>query len=267
MQHALPFRHPLPSLFASTEHRDEFHELLDAGALVAVSSSGGKDSQAMTILLSRIVPAEQLLLIHAPLGVEEWPGTQAHIERTLPEGVPLRLAHTASGKSLLARVAERGMWPDPMRRWCTGDLKRTPIERELRRHLKEHPRYGGRIISAMGLRADESPRRRTRAPWVHNARNSKAGRRWFDWLPIHAFSTDEVFTVIADAGQQAHWAYHAGVSRVSCSFCIMGSRHDLSVAAHLRPELYARYVRLERRIGHTLSPSRRPLPAITGIAA
>lgn len=267
MQHALPFDHPRPSLFASPDHRREFDHLVAAGALVAVSSSGGKDSQAMTILIARIVPAEQMLIIHAPLTVEEWPGTLDHIERTLPPFVPLRLAHTASGKSLLQRVEERGMWPDPARRWCTGDMKRTPIERELRRYLKRHPHYRGRIISAMGLRAEESNRRKLRPAWSFNPRNSKAGRHWIDWLPIHAFSKAEVFRVIAEAGQQPHWAYRDGATRVSCSFCIMGSRHDLCVAARLRPDLYRRYVRLERRIGHTLSPSGRPLTAVTGIPA
>jgi len=42
-------------------------EMIRAGALVAINTSGGKDSQAMTILLSRIVPAGQLVTVHAPL--------------------------------------------------------------------------------------------------------------------------------------------------------------------------------------------------------
>jgi len=46
----------------------ECRALIERGALVAVNSSGGKDSQCMTILLSRIVPREQLLVVHAPLG-------------------------------------------------------------------------------------------------------------------------------------------------------------------------------------------------------
>ena len=62
--------------------------LIERGALVAVNHSGGKDSQAMTILLSRIVPREQLLVVHAPLGEVEWPGTVEHIERTIPPGLP-----------------------------------------------------------------------------------------------------------------------------------------------------------------------------------
>ena len=65
----------------------------------------------MTILVSRIVPREQLVFVHASLGEVEWPGTIGHIERTIPRGAPLILAHTASGKSLLERIEERGRFP------------------------------------------------------------------------------------------------------------------------------------------------------------
>ena len=89
-------------------------DLIERGALVAVNSSGGKDSQCMTILLSRIVPLEQLLIVHAPLGEVEWPGTVNFIERTFPAGVPLILAPIASGKSLLETVEH----PDPRAKFC-----------------------------------------------------------------------------------------------------------------------------------------------------
>ena len=55
-------------------------EMIRAGALVAINSSGGKDSQCMTILLSRIVPREQILVVHAPLGEVEWPHAILRIE-------------------------------------------------------------------------------------------------------------------------------------------------------------------------------------------
>ena len=243
----------------------ECRKLIRGGALVAISSSGGKDSQAMTILLSRIVPRDQLVVVHAPLGEVDWPGTIEHIEATIPAGVPFILAPVTSGKTLLDRIEERGMFPSNSVRWCTSDAKRSPIERELRRYLKANPRFGGLIVSAMGMRAAESPARSKLAPWKRNSRNSKAGREWFDWLPIHALETPDVFRIIHEAGQVPHWAYAAGMSRVSCSFCILASRADLRRAAELRPNLYARYAALEQRIGHTLSPSRKPLPELTGI--
>ncbi len=240
--------------------------MIRTGALVAISTSGGKDSQAMTVLLSRIVPRDRLLAIHAPLAEVEWPGTVEHIRSTLPPGIPLILAPVASGKTLLARVAERGKWPDPARRWCTSDFKSGPIERELRRYLKANPRFGGRIVSAMGMRAQESPARVRKTPWKPNERNSRAGRTWFDWLPIFNLSEREVFRVIRNAGQPPHPAYAMGMSRLSCVFCIMASRGAARAAARLQPALYRRYADLERRIGHTLSPSGIPLPELTGIS-
>ena len=81
------------------------------------------------------------------------------IRATLPAGVPLILAPVTSGKTLLHSIEERGRFPSPAVRWCTSSLKRGPIERELRRYLKAHPRFGGRIVSAMGMRAEESAAR------------------------------------------------------------------------------------------------------------
>ena len=255
-------------------HRNPVHEvpvpsqcreMIRRGTLVSISTSGGKDSQAMTILLARIVPRDQLVAVHAPLGKIEWPGTVEHIEATLPKGVPLILAPVASGKTLLDRVEERRMWASNSIRWCTSDFKTGPIQRELRRYLKAHPQFGGRVVNAMGMRADESPARTRKVPWRRNDRMSVAGREVFDWLPVFDLSTRDVFRVIRDPGQSPHWAYAAGMSRLSRVFCIMASRADLYTAAQLQPALYRQYANLEERIGHTLSPSAIPLTQLTGV--
>lgn len=239
----------------------EIADMIDAGALFAVSHSGGKDSQAQMIRLRAIVPRDQLIAIHAPLGRVEWPGTLAHIRATIRD-TPLILARAQT--DLLAMVRRRGFWPTPSVRQCTSDLKRGPIERELRRYLKAHPRFGGRIVSCMGLRADESPRRGRQAPLKVSARNNKAGRYWIDWLPIHHWPESRVFAEIEAAGEQPHWVYAKGMTRCSCAFCIMATREDLRRAAQLRPRLAAEYIALEEEIGHTLSPSRVPLRDIIG---
>ena len=182
----------------------ECREMIRAGALVSISTSGGKDSQAMTVLLSRIVPRDRLVAVHAPLGEVEWPNTVEFIRATLPPGMPLILAPVASGKSLLDSIEERGRFPSPKVRWCTSSLKRGPIERELRRYLKANPRFGGRIVSAMGMRAGESPARARKSPWRLSERNSRAGRTWFDWLPIFDLTeTRGLPTSSANAGTVA----------------------------------------------------------------
>ena len=64
----------------------------------------------------------------------------------------------------------------------------------------------------------------------------------------------DVFATILSAGQKPHWAYYAGMTRLSCSFCIMSSLADLQCAARLRPDLLSTYIALEDEIGHTLRP-------------
>jgi len=102
------------------------------GPLVAVNSSGGKDSQKHNEHNDPARPGrprDQLVAVHAPLGEVEWPGTIAHIENTMPAGVPLILARVASGKSLLERVEERPKFPSMRNRSCTSNLYgELPIE-------------------------------------------------------------------------------------------------------------------------------------------
>ena len=227
-------------------------DMIESGALVAINHSGGKDSQAMTIkLIEAGIPRDQLIIVHATLGEVEWPGTISHIRKTT-FGLPLVKARPR--RSFFEMVRARGMFPSPRYRQCTSDQKRGPIERELRRYLAANARFAGRIVSAMGMRAEESAARRSRPVVSLNARNSVAGRTWIDWLPIHGLTRREVFDTIAAAGQEPHWAYGRGMSRLSCSFCIMSSLADLRCAARLRPDLLSTYMALEDEIGHTLRP-------------
>lgn len=241
----------------------EIATLIDRGALFVVNHSAGKNSQAMLIVLRRYVPAAQLLVIHADLDEVEWDGNVEHIEAAI-DGLPLIVCRNEN-KTFLSMVEDRGMWPSAGQRQCTSDLKRGPIEREIRRYLKSHPEFGGLVVNCMGIRAAESPARAKQTPFRFNERNSINGREWYDWLPIFAMSTCDVFREIAGAGQEPHPAYPAGMTRLSCVFCIMASRADLLTAASLKPDLYARYVEIERRIGHTLSMDGRPLEEVTGI--
>lgn len=249
----------------------EVQREIEAGALFVVNHSGGKDSQAMLIELLEIIPAAQILVVHATLGRFEWKGALEHAKtQALNAGVPFITAE--SKKSFLEMVMNRYLtrpsapsWPGAKYRQCTSDLKRGPITRETRRYAKNHGFT--RIVNCMGMRSQESPARAKQHDWKMNPLNSVAGRTWFDWLPIHAISESEVFQIIARAGQQLHHAYRLGNRRLSCLFCIFACANDLINAARTEPELYAEFVAMEKRTGYTMHVSQIPLEQITGIAA
>ncbi|URG13004.1 phosphoadenosine-phosphosulfate reductase family protein [Stenotrophomonas phage B2] len=258
----------------------DLHKLIARNALFVVNHSGGKDSQAMYLKIRALVPEDQIVIVHADLGAVEWAGAVGHIKATT-SGEPLYVCR--SRRDLLQMIDERGMFPSPKNRQCTSDLKRGPIERTIRQVCAERKAAGianwGLVVNCMGLRAEESSGRANLEPFKKSERNSKAGREWYDWLPIHDWTERDVWDRIETNGQQAHPIYALGMSRFSCAFCIMASEKDLTVAAQLAtsrpdllndPDLYKKLVRLERKTGHVMMmPSKkhgpRTLEQITGV--
>lgn len=259
---------------------EQIRSLIARGALFVVNHSGGKDSQAMYLVLRELVPHEQILLIHADLAEVEWAGAVGHILATT---CGERFITCRGARGLLKMIEERGMFPSPQQRQCTSDLKRGPIERTIRGVTRERQALGieswGLVVNCMGMRAQESSGRKKLPAFKYSTRNSKAGREWYDWLPIHDMLEAEVFSTIAAAGQEPHPVYKLGMRRFSCVFCIMASEEDLKTAAHLattrpellnRPDLYREYVRLEKTTGQvmlmpTKKHGKRTLEQITGV--
>lgn len=249
----------------------EIRALIERRALFVVNHSGGKDSQAMLIELAKVIPRDQLLVIHATLGDIEWPGA-LELARDQAAGLGVPFIVAKAEKTLLDMVERRfaarpevPSWPSAKYRQCTSDLKVHPIEREIRHWLKAHGL--GLVVNCTGIRAAESASRAKVEAFRLNARNSVAGREWYDWAPIHGLSTAEVFAIIRSAGQKPHPAYANGNERLSCVFCIMGSKNDLAHGAKCHPELFARYVEMEKKTGYTMHMSRKPLAELVAEAA
>lgn len=248
------------TILASTP--DQIDSLIAAGALFVANHSGGKDSQAQLIRLLERVPVAQMIVVHASLGAMEWPGAmELARDQAASAGLPFIVA-TAT-KTLLEMVERRfegrpevPSWPSASTRQCTSDLKRGPIQREVRRYAKANGYKT--IVNCLGLRAQESPGRAKRKEFSQMA-ISNSVNTWFEWLPVHDLSTIEIFAAIEQAGQKPHYAYALGNDRLSCVFCIMGSKKDLRTGAAHNPKLLDQYAALEQRTGYTMHMSRIPL--------
>ncbi|MEZ4672301.1 MAG: ATP-binding protein [Anaerolineae bacterium] len=124
-------------------HPDPVQLLRDCAALV-LSVSGGKDSDAMCHHLLERRQAEgwagDVVMIHADLGSRvEWQQTPDYVQNLAQrKGVPLHVVRWTHG-DLIDRIWQRyykdpsrPCWPSAQMRYCTADLKRGPISRELR---------------------------------------------------------------------------------------------------------------------------------------
>jgi DNA sulfur modification protein DndC len=245
---------------------EHIQKLVAREAIFIVNHSGGKDSQAMFHFIHAYVPRNQIVNVHAILPKVEWEGVEEHVRNTTL-GTPVYTCQ--SRRTLLEMIEERGMFPSPSQRQCTSDLKRGPIEKTIR-HILKDDWHNKLVVNCMGMRAQESTSRQKLETFKFSTRNSKAGREWYDWLPIHDWKVERVFSMIKAVGQEPHWAYAAGMSRLSCCFCIMSNKQDLTTAARLNPSLYKTYVELERSTGQVMlmpskSKGRQTLEQVTGV--
>jgi 3'-phosphoadenosine 5'-phosphosulfate sulfotransferase (PAPS reductase)/FAD synthetase len=245
--------------------------LVAQNALFVVNHSGGKDSQAMMIEVLKVIPRDQIIVVHASLGDVEWKGALELAEKQAADaGVPFLVARAA--KSFLDMVETRfatrpgvPSFPSSKNRQCNSDLKRDPIAKVLRAYVAKSGHSV--IVNCVGVRAAESSSRSKAPTWKQCNRMTTQARTVYEWLPIHTMSTADVFATIAAAGQEPHYAYALGNQRLSCVFCIMGSKNDLALGAKHNPELFARYVELEERTGYTMHMSRKSLTELVADAA
>ena len=186
-------------------------------------------------------------------------------EHALAHNLPFLVAKAS--KSLFDMVTRRyesrpgvPSWPSASTRQCTSDLKRDPITKVVRAYANEHG--FSIVVNCLGLRAQESASRAKKAVFSRNERNWTAARSWYEWLPIHELTVDQVFASIKASGQELHYAYALGNERLSCVFCIMGSTGDCQNGAKHNPALFNQYVALEHKTGYTMHQSRKSLTEI-----
>lgn len=240
--------------------------LLAANAPVAIGVSGGKDSQAVAIAvarhLDRVGHTGPKVLVHADLGRVEWNDSMLMCEDLAKQlGWELIVVRRAAGdmmdrwlgrwESSVARYEALETvrvvlpWSTPAMRFCTSELKISPISSALRKRFPTGP-----IVSVDGVRAQESSARAKKPISSASSKLTRSTGAGVDWHAILHWTTDDVFAEIAGAGMTPHPAYTVhGSTRVSCGFCIMGSMPDLTAATRApeHHDLYREMVNLECR--------------------
>lgn len=173
-------------------------------------------------------------------------------------------------------------WPDTQNTWCTSEHKTAQVTQLMTQLVDEYcvKTWGKKfsrgsdmphrvnILSCLGLRSAESDKRSSRldamkADHGHafrpEAKQSNGKRRVDEWFPIESWTTDQVWDYINASGVRYAETYDGavkgdrkGMSRLSCCFCIMASKRDLTISARRYPELAQEYAKVEALTGKTM---------------
>lgn len=201
----------------------------------------------------------RVTVVHNDLGTTdtglpvEWPGVRELAQEQADHyGFPLLVTRREKGGLWRQLRDQRRKFPSSSARWCTSDQKTAQGMKTVTRlcaqtGITDRP---VEVLYCLGLRAEESTGR-ARKPVLELDRAHSSGRRTITrWLPIHGWTEGQVWQRIIRSGVRHHWAYDAGMTRLSCSLCVLASSCDLVRAARLRPDLAREYAELEEELGH-----------------
>lgn len=249
---AISLMHLNPNRLAGRENRvsltPEVERLLAGDAVVAIGVSGGKDSDACAIAVSRhldaIGHAGPRILVHADLGRVEWKDSLPACERLAARlGWELLVVRREAG-DMLARWQGRWAnnvrryedlscvrlilpWSTPSMRFCTSELKTDIITRALKKRFPTQP-----IVNVTGVRREESAKRARMPVAEPLAKLQRPGLPGLSWNAIIDWPVQDVLFALDEAGLQIHEAYRVyNAHRVSCVYCIMSAADDLWAAS------------------------------------
>lgn len=196
------------------------------------SFSGGKDSQVMLDLVSRVIPGEDITVVYSDTGYELPTSLEmyANVEKFYTEKHP-------NMKFLLAKNHEKVLtyWdlmgsPSNVHRWCCGVMKTAPLYRL----LKEVSKLGRQphVMSFIGTRAEESLRRSTYLKVAKDAKHANV----LNVSPILEWNTTEVWLYLFFNDLHINPAYRKGLGRVGCVICPFGSDWNDYLCNHIFPD-------------------------------
>ena len=208
------------------------------------------------------VSRDRFVVVHCDLGRVEWEGTaELAAEQAAHYGLRFEIVRRDLG-DLLDQVESRhatnvskgkdiAPWPSSQARWCTSDQKTAQVLKLITRLTDELAHLGRqvRILNCLGIRAEESAARAKKAAWEKDPKACNGKRDVDRWLPIFAWTEEQVWDRIWASGVRWHDAYDKGMSRLSCAFCVLASKGDLIIAAQHNQGLAQEYLAVEVKVG------------------
>lgn len=203
-----------------------------------VAFSGGKDSQVILDLVTRVLPVEAFKAIFQDTDME-LPCTYEivkHTEEDYKYRFPnFKLHHAKSDRKALDLWKQYGP-PSRVNRWCCSVMKTTVFRRKMKElHNTE---LQPKVAVFEGVRADESARREAYKRIGANVKHPNL----INCRPIFRWNNSEIFLYIFSRGIELNPAYRMGLTRVGCGVCPFASDWSEYLIRRIYPDISKKYV-------------------------
>ena len=202
------------------------------------SFSGGKDSQVVLDLVSRVIPSEDFVVIYSDTGYELPPSLKLYdnVKQYYLQKYPNLKFYTAKNHQPILYYWDEIGTPSRIHRWCCSVMKSAPLSRLLKEIVGNGQQPNAVLFD--GVRAEESPSRSLRSKIGKNVKHNKI----INASPILEWNATEIYLYLLFNKLPINEAYRKGLSRVGCVICPYSSGWSEDLCGQLYPETLAPFV-------------------------
>lgn len=184
-----------------------------------VSFSGGKDSQVVLDLVSRVLPPTTYVVVYSDTGYELPTSLELYntVSDLYKKKYPDLQFYTAKNHQPVLYYWDKLDSPSKIHRWCCGVMKTAPLYRL----LKEISGKGCQpnVLAYEGVRAEESSQRASYDRIGTGVKHNNV----VNVRPIFEWSVTEVWLYLLFHHLPLNAAYRKGLNRVGCVICPLSS--------------------------------------------